>query len=529
VLGLILYATPLIVPLLVRWLYVRCPKRRARPAALTDRGANQRTHLEIRLVLGRATAVLSTALVAGAIYAGEHAAATLASTYGCQIGALPGQTPPPMPSRQRLLFGIAPYGVAGTILPVPPSPESASKQLASLERLGGGHPFVLHFYTAYTGNSAVDERGLQATRSLFADMRTHGLFSELVVRYAPGDGGGPAAVAGYAHFIRRVVDVLGPDPSFVNLQVTNEVNQALTESTSDGAYSGARDALIEGVEAAKDEAIRDGYRDLGIGFNWFYRLDPSTEESFWTYLGTHGGAAFDRAVDWVGLDAYPGTYFPPSPGAEGDGMINALSVLRNCFMPAAGLGLKVQIHVTENGWPTGNGRPESLQATALQQMVDAVWEYRGNYGVTAYSWYDLSDDNSSSPDFEGHWGLENDNYQPKPAFATYQSLIASLDTQADPTRAVPSIPLASIKITKVKINSKRHTAKFSFTATGTASSFQCALVRKSKHHKKPRPHFKSCKSPKSYSHLKPARYTFEVRPVTAAGPGTPATSSFNVG
>ncbi len=58
-------------------------------------------------------------------------------------------------------------------------------------------------------------------------------------------------------------------------------------------------------------------------------------------------------------------------------MTNALDVLRNCFMPAAGLGSKVQIHITENGWPTGPGRPESLQASALQQMVDTVWKFRG--------------------------------------------------------------------------------------------------------------------------------------------------------
>ncbi len=78
--------------------------------------------------------------------------------------------------------------------------------------------------------------------------------------------------------------------------------------------SGAlQDALIQGVEAAKNQSRRDGFNDLKIGFNWFYRLDPNTEDSFWSYLGTHGGAAFDRAVDWVGLDAYPGTWFPPLP------------------------------------------------------------------------------------------------------------------------------------------------------------------------------------------------------------------------
>ncbi len=47
--------------------------------------------------------------------------------------------------------------------------------------------------------------------------------------------------------------------------------------------------------------------------------------------------------------------------------------------------------------------------------------------------------NSSTADFEGHWGLEYDNYKPKPAFGVYQSLIAALDTRTDPTRTFQPI------------------------------------------------------------------------------------------
>jgi hypothetical protein len=62
------------------------------------------------------------------------------------------------------------------------------------------------------------------------------------------------------------------------------------------------------------------------------------------------------------------------------------------------------------------------------------------------------------------------------------------------------------KISKAKINSKLGRATFKFKAVGTASGFQCALA---KGHRKPR--FKKCKSPKTYTHLKTGRYTFEVR------------------
>ncbi len=62
------------------------------------------------------------------------------------------------------------------------------------------------------------------------------------------------------------------------------------------------------------------------------------------------------------------------------------------------------------------------------------------------------------------------------------------------------------KISKAEINSKVGRATFKFKAVGTASGFQCALAKR--HHK---PRFKTCKSPKTYMHLKTGRYTFEVR------------------
>ena len=86
------------------------------------------------------------------------------------------------------------------------------------------------------------------------------------------------------------------------------------------------------------------------------------------------------------------------------------------------------------------------------------------------------------------------------------------------------------KITKAKISSKHHQAKFSFKAIGTATGFQCALVKTpKKHHKKPKPTFKACRSPKTYKHLKPGKYTFEVRAFNAGGAdSTSAKKSFTI-
>ena len=96
------------------------------------------------------------------------------------------------------------------------------------------------------------------------------------------------------------------------LQITNEANFIpFSPDSSDSAYRGARDALVQGVIAAKDEALRLGYGQLEIGFNWAYRNEPASEAAFWAHLRDTGGRRFVEAVDWVGLDAYPGTVFPP--------------------------------------------------------------------------------------------------------------------------------------------------------------------------------------------------------------------------
>jgi hypothetical protein len=107
-------------------------------------------------------------------------------------------------------------------------------------------------------------------------------------------------------------------------------------------------------------------------------------------------------------------------------MVAAMSQLRRCFMPIAGLGPRVPIHVEENGWPTGPGRAEDAQARSLQTMVRAVHDFRGTYGVTDYRWFDLRDHNSASANFQHHYGLLRDDYSAKPAFEAYRRLVDEL-------------------------------------------------------------------------------------------------------
>jgi hypothetical protein len=334
-------------------------------------------------------------------------------------------------SAPGLVFGIYPGGAAGAVgASGPVHPEDPAKRLAALELLRpAGRPFVLRLYASYggaEGSSAAAQAGAE-----IAQYAAAGFQVELVLCYRPADGAATQDVAGFISFVREAVAQLGANQSVVSLQVTNEANVSGAPNASDGYYAGARDALIGGVEGAKAESERDGFSQLKVGFNWAYQLG-SSEEAFFSYLGEHGGASFARALDWVGIDAYPGTWGPALPAglslqsATRQATVEALDVLRNRLMPLAGLSRAVSIHVCESGAPTGSTRDEAEQKTVLSSAVRAVYGNRRAYNVTDYRWFDLRDANSSSPSFEDHYGLMNDAYVAKPAFDVYRKLMSRL-------------------------------------------------------------------------------------------------------
>jgi hypothetical protein len=322
-------------------------------------------------------------------------------------------------------FGITPgvqTGQLGTG-PVPPrTPEDPAKHLAALAKLRPSNgPFVLRLHRFFWSEG---DRGIAHFLELAKRYTRAGYLAELQLRYHPtpeqeGD------IAAWVRYVRKVVDRFGPNPRVVAIQVTNEVNLAVSPDSSDGSYDRARDALIQGVKAARDEARRRGFTQLEIGFNWAYRNDPSNEQSFWEYLRDHGGPPFVKALDWVGVDAYPGTFIPPVnwPGGERSALVNVFSSFR-CYSRIPKIPMRVPIHVEENGWPTGPGRSYERQAEAMQTMVQAVHDFRGTFNISDYRWFNLRDGDSTSPNFQTQYGLMTDEYVPKPAFGLYGQLVS---------------------------------------------------------------------------------------------------------
>ena len=322
-------------------------------------------------------------------------------------------------------WGINPAGRAGAAGPQAPlTPISWPKTFQALDRLRPAHaPFTVRLNRFFWSHGA---KGVRHFVRLTHRYAAHGYRVELQLRYHPRPEQ-EGRIHRWVDFVRHVVRRFGPIPAVHAIQVTNEVNlYPIAPDASDSAYERARDALVRGVIAAHRVVRSQGFTHLQIGFNWAYRTDPANEESFWQYLRDKGGSRFARSVDWVGLDAYPGTVFPMVETGDGyrDAMVNAFSVLRDCYLPVPGIPDRVPIYVEENGYPTEPVvRPDSEQVKALRQMVGATHDFRGTYNVTDYRWFDLRDHNTSSDNFQHHYGLLRDNYERKRAFGVYRRLL----------------------------------------------------------------------------------------------------------
>jgi len=392
--------------------------------------------------MARALCVL-VAAASGLLVLGPASAGAQSGPPGCAGDTDATQVPenPGPPVR----FGINARAVTGQIGPTPaPSlPEDPARHLAKLNELRRpGAPFPLRLTRFFWRDGEAAFQQFLAMTELYT---SRGYPVELQVRYQPNEQE-EGDIAAWVDHVREVVRRFGPNRLVVGLQIANEVNITFSPDSSDGAYEGAREALVRGVIAAKDEATLLGHDQLRIGFNWAYRTDPANETSFWQALRDRGGPEFVQSLDFIGLDVYPGTIFPPAEAGAADyrdGMVNAMSTIR-CYATIPAIPTSVAIEIGENGWPTFPGRSYEDQALILRVMVQAVNDFRGTYNVHDYRWFNLRDSQTGHPGVFQNSGLLEDDYEEKPAFAAYRELVArytALDGRAPPATRRPRVSL----------------------------------------------------------------------------------------
>jgi hypothetical protein len=324
-----------------------------------------------------------------------------------------------MAEARRLTFGIYP-GMTGTEAGfIGAAQHDPGRTAEAVCRLQGdpGRPFLVRVYALYEGKGR-DEYLTPAdvTRYVGGGRRL-----DYVLCYRSPDGD----LDDWARFVREAVGRHGPHLGA--LQVTEEPNNPDAATGGNGGFPGVRQAIIDGVIAAGDEARRQGL-GVQVGFNACPTFNPG--DDFWPDVASRVGPAFLDALDYVGLDFFPDVFRPvPFTGLR-EAVLSVLSHFRAVNLAAGGIPASVPIRVTEHGWPTGPGRPDERQAAVLETVVRAVHEVRGAVNVTHYEFFALRDGNSSNPGMGYQFGLLRDDYAPKPAFDRYRELIAELGAEA---------------------------------------------------------------------------------------------------
>lgn len=337
-------------------------------------------------------------------------------------------------ARPSLRMGIDP-GVAGSAggSQLPTIPDNPTRDMAGVRALAvTGRQLVVRLNRLFW---SAGSQGIREFRELVRRYTAAGFPVELQVRYHP-PAGSAGNIRAWVAYVRHVVDVFGPNRRVLDMTITNEVNLNVSSNTSDGSYPGAEQALIRGIEAAHNEALRKRFRQLSFGFTYAYRWSPQSDAAFFSYLGAHGGRPFRRALGFVGLDFYPGTFYPPvmAPGdtyrAE---LAQAAGVLRDCLAPKAGIERAVPIWITEDGVPSGNGG-QAHQASALEALVQAVHAYSATDNITDYRWFNLRDSTDTGPATHEPLtfstdGLLQADYARKPSFGMYRRMIERFGTR----------------------------------------------------------------------------------------------------
>ncbi len=335
---------------------------------------------------------------------------------------------PPAPKPGPISFGITP-GVAGSagVGQGEAAPVDRRAELAALERLEPRHRnLVLHL------NRLFWDGGGKAIRR-FARRVDHyahaGFESEIQVRYHPPEGK-EGDLKAWARFVSKAVRRLGRRPSVTAFSITNEINFPVSPNTSDGSYDRALEAMVRGMVVAHRSLRQIGRPRVDLGFTVAWRYLPQADDRFWRDIGALSTRRFKRALDYVGVQLYPGTVWPPVeiPGRTvGDEIAEALTLVRTCYMPKAHLGNGVDLWVTENGYPTKPAvNTEAGQAERLASSVEAVSDHSVDLGVTDYRWFNLRDNDSDGADLFSQVGLLRDDYSPKLAFREFQREITAL-------------------------------------------------------------------------------------------------------
>jgi hypothetical protein len=327
------------------------------------------------------------------------------------------------------VFGIYPGGDAGSndgiVTGFPDDPVQICRCLDDLQ--GGSHPFIVRSYERFSDREHPSRWPVQQPAH-YEQYLENGRMLDLVLLFQSIRGD----VAGYLQFAVELVKRHAS--KLYSVQVTEEASSANGPDVIDGPYPNVLNALVEGVKEVKHGLRQIGRHDVRVGFNATPTFGP--DSSFWSKIGKLGGGDFLKSLDYVGLDFFPDVFRRLAPDGEpGDLERSARGVLqtmRNEWLPAAGIGPSVPIHIAEHGWPTAPARSEERQAEVIEKIIRLLWAERKRLNIARYTLFDLRD--ATAPGRENdlfrHFGITRGDYSAKAAYATFRSLIREYGASA---------------------------------------------------------------------------------------------------
>ena len=225
-------------------------------------------------------------------------------------------------------------------------------------------------------------------------------------------------------WIKSVIKIINryKDKLFT-LQITEEPNLK-TAFAGDGSFENIEKALLTGVITAKKE-IEQQQLKIKVGFNAIPSFNPA--DKFWSIIGNDEFKELREVIDYIGLDFYPDVFRPVAvdgqPNDLEQSVKGVLRHFRNVNLKTGNIPSSVPIHITENGWATGDNRTYERQAQVIEKIIRTILSMKDELNIDTYELFALRDTNTSNQNIFYQFGLLKDDYLPKPAFNIFKQLV----------------------------------------------------------------------------------------------------------
>ena len=314
-----------------------------------------------------------------------------------------------------MIFGIYAGSVAGTETGLATGKEDNRDMiLQSLTQLSEpGSTFLIRGYIHYTGDGNLGYEAPEKVEQYANEDRP----LDLVICYRSSE-------YDEGDWTKAIIEIINRYKNHLySLQITEEPNLK-TAFAGDGHFDHIEKALLAGVVAAKKEIEKQQLK-IKVGFNAVPSFNPA--DKFWNVIGSDEFKKLREAVDYVGLDFFPDVFRPVAPDGQTNDLqqsvINVLTYFRNVNLKTGNIPSSVPVHITENGWATGENRTYERQAQVIEKIVRTIYLIKDELNIDTYECFALRDANTSNQNIFYQFGLLKDDYLPKPAFDVYQQLI----------------------------------------------------------------------------------------------------------